>query len=165
MKGRKAKPAAIRELEGNPGHRLIPTQPVLRPMRTDSPEDVKGKAAEFWRELAPDLVRRGIATELDEMAFFALCHVLEDYFYTPDPSRRSTRRLLAEEYDAHVDHSVGPGTIARAHNGSDRWSSFRVDRAMPPRPLGEKSSTPRGAGWFAADSSATSCWRILFTNK
>jgi P27 family predicted phage terminase small subunit len=77
MKGRKPKPAEIRRLEGNPGHRPLP-EPVHiggRPIAEipEPPEALPADARDAWHEVVPRLQEVGILDHVDRLALEAMC--------------------------------------------------------------------------------------------
>ena len=79
MRGRKAKPDALRALEGKPGHhrrRLdrapLPAAGLSAP---PAPRHMTKEAAREWRRLAPDLITLGLLRRLDMPAFEARCEL------------------------------------------------------------------------------------------
>jgi P27 family predicted phage terminase small subunit len=79
MKGRKPKPSARRELEGNPGHRPINADEPTPPTPTDAfdtpPPELDGHpvAIDEWARLAPMLRKARQVTDADRGALLALC--------------------------------------------------------------------------------------------
>jgi len=72
--GRKPKPTNLRIVEGNRGHRPInDKEPKPQPVMPECPEFIVGKAKKVWDKYGPMLVRLGILTEADGLAFAALC--------------------------------------------------------------------------------------------
>lgn len=78
MKGRKAKPAVLKDLEGNPGHRPISRggpQPAA-PTRTPRvPSFLNEHAKKEWRRMVKLLVRLRLYTDVDRAALAMYCQV------------------------------------------------------------------------------------------
>jgi P27 family predicted phage terminase small subunit len=73
-RGRPPKPAALRILEGNRGHRPIPeTVKVESDLLPTPPEFLHAYALEEWNRLANQLYLIGVLTEIDEKTFAAYC--------------------------------------------------------------------------------------------
>lgn len=73
-RGRKPTPTAIKELEGNPGHRPLNDQepkPVKK--APPCPKNLEPEAKKEWRRLAKHMESLGILTELDMAAFASYC--------------------------------------------------------------------------------------------
>jgi P27 family predicted phage terminase small subunit len=68
-RGRRPKPTAVKELEGNPGHRpLNASEPQPRASRAQTPRGLGAEGGRFWRKYAPALAALGVLTEVDEPA-------------------------------------------------------------------------------------------------
>jgi P27 family predicted phage terminase small subunit len=73
--GRKPKPTALRLVEGNREHRPInKAEPKPQPVMPVCPDFIEGKARDVWDRYGPMLVRLGVLTEADGLAFAALCN-------------------------------------------------------------------------------------------
>ena len=73
-RGRKPKPTAIKELEGNPGKRPMNTHEPRPPKKAPScPKWLDSEAKKEWRRLAPYMEKLGILTEADRSAFASYC--------------------------------------------------------------------------------------------
>ncbi len=75
-RGRKPLPTAVKELNGNPGHRALnkaePQPP--RPSRVPPPPNhLTGEARKKWQKLAGQLHRMGVLTEVDQDALARYC--------------------------------------------------------------------------------------------
>ena len=92
VRGRKPKPTATKEREGNPGKRALPKgEPKGDPLPVDfkPPEfigsghrrkSVVGRYGQkLWKKLGPELISKGILTTLDVMAFTRYCVAYNDY--------------------------------------------------------------------------------------
>ena len=74
QRGRKPKPSALKELEGNPGKREINTNEP-RPVKKapPCPKWLEPDARKEWRRLAKQMEQIGILTEVDMTAFAGYC--------------------------------------------------------------------------------------------
>lgn len=94
MRGRKPKPAEVRLIEGNPGHRPVP-QPVViagRPVPGEletPPAHLPADARDFWTATVPRLVSAGIVDRVDIPALEMLA--------TQYARAVQARRVVAEE--------------------------------------------------------------------
>ncbi len=80
MSGPKPQPTALKLLKGETRtERLNQNEPKPIAIAPDPPEYITGKALEVWRELSPKLERLGILTEIDFLAFSALCIEWAEY--------------------------------------------------------------------------------------
>ena len=77
MKGRKPKPAEVREAQGNPGHRPMPTAAHDVPgLKASAPKGLPVAARRIWEELAPELGRMKLLRTTDFGAFSRYCEHL-----------------------------------------------------------------------------------------
>lgn len=73
-RGRKPKPTAMKQLEGNPGKRPLNTgepQPVKKAPRC--PSWLEEEAKKEWKRMAKVLEQMGLLTEMDMAAFAGYC--------------------------------------------------------------------------------------------
>ncbi len=74
--GRRPKPTAIKELEGNPGKRAL-NKSEPKPNRLTRapvcPQFLKGLARTQWNKMAPQLARLGVLTNIDLDALARYC--------------------------------------------------------------------------------------------
>ena len=73
-KGRKPTPTAIKELEGNPGHRPLNEQePKPSKKAPPCPKWLEPEAKKEWRRLAKQMESEGVLTDIDMAAFASYC--------------------------------------------------------------------------------------------
>lgn len=73
-RGRKPKPTALKELEGNPGKRpLNDREPKPEKKAPPCPKWLNDDAKKEWRRLAKKMETLGVLTEVDMSAFAAYC--------------------------------------------------------------------------------------------
>ena len=73
-RGRKPKPSAMKELEGNPGKRALNSrEPKPEKKAPACPKWLEGEAKKEWRRLAKQMEAIGILTEVDRAAFASYC--------------------------------------------------------------------------------------------
>lgn len=74
QRGRKPKPTALKELEGNPGKRqLNEREPKPKMKAPTCPKWLDNDAKKEWRRLAKQMEQLGILTEVDMAAFAGYC--------------------------------------------------------------------------------------------
>ncbi len=71
--GRKPKPRAVRELEGNRGHRPLPQATPALSTGTTPPAFLDTAAKNEWRRIYPELAAANIVTRVDRAAVAAYC--------------------------------------------------------------------------------------------
>lgn len=78
-RGRKPKPTAMKELEGNPGkHPLNTSEPKPNKKAPACPKWLEPEAKKEWRRLAKQMEAIGILTEVDMAAFAGYCQAYAD---------------------------------------------------------------------------------------
>ena len=72
-RGPAPKPTALRELEGNPGHRKINRNEPKPPPGATCPDWLSAEAKAEWARVAPELELLGLLTKVDTSALAAYC--------------------------------------------------------------------------------------------
>jgi P27 family predicted phage terminase small subunit len=113
---RRNKPAALRVLEGNPGHRPINTaEPTPPPAANlDPPAWLDREAKRCWREVAPVLSDMGVLSAADRNALVLYCQAWSRY-------RAAVRAMASPPFGDDVE----PKTLAEYLTG---WA-VRVEKA------------------------------------
>jgi P27 family predicted phage terminase small subunit len=77
-RGPAAKPAELKLLEGNRGHRPVDLTGLFRPETgaPDAPRWLTAEARKAWRRLSPELVRYNLLSKVDRDAFAMLCQTI-----------------------------------------------------------------------------------------
>ena len=76
--GRKPKPTAVKQLEGNPGKReLNANEPKLMKKAPSCPKWLTDDAKKEWRRLSKQMEQMGILTQVDMTAFAGYCQAYE----------------------------------------------------------------------------------------
>ena len=80
MSGRRPKPRAVRELEGNRGHRPLPDEPLLETTGATTCPAYLSRAAKLeWRRLYDDLATSGIVKRTDRQILALYCEACADF--------------------------------------------------------------------------------------
>ena len=79
MPGRKAKPAALRLLEGNRGHRPIPNEARVETDLPEPPRWLDRIARAEWRRMVGPLHAMGILTATDVTMLEAYCRIYSEW--------------------------------------------------------------------------------------
>jgi len=88
-------PFELRVLQGNPGHRRLPKR-VLKPKPgATCPPWLSRKAKAEWDRLAPELLRLGLLTELDQAALACLCVARADLQWAEQTIKRQGHTTTA----------------------------------------------------------------------
>ena len=74
VRGRKPKPLELKVIEGNPGHRPIPSDtPKPKPIAPHWPTWLSSAAKVEWKRVAPLLEEMGLLTQIDQAALASYC--------------------------------------------------------------------------------------------
>lgn len=80
MRGRKPKPTAIKEMEGNPGKRALnKKEPKPDKQIPTCPDHLKGVARQEWERITQELFALGIISKLDRASLAICCTAYADY--------------------------------------------------------------------------------------
>jgi P27 family predicted phage terminase small subunit len=124
MAGRRPKPTALRQLNGNAGKRPLPENEPMPPLITDvqPPDWLAEDAAIFWGELSPMLSGGRVLTEFDRPALAALCAVFGLWLRSYKQIRRG-----GDFYESETEDGA---RIIRPHPAvsqeAERWKRFRL---------------------------------------
>ena len=112
-KGRKPKPTAIKELEGNPGKRKL-NENEPKPVRKapSCPKWLLPEAKKEWRRLAKTMEAMGTLTESDRSAFAAYCQA---YARWKEAEERITDRGLVIRTPSGYPQQVPYVSIAQQY--------------------------------------------------
>ena len=73
-RGRKPKPTALKELEGNPGHRPLNEREPKPPKKAPAcPKDLSPEGKKEWRRLCKEMEQAGVLTNWDMRIFEQYC--------------------------------------------------------------------------------------------
>jgi P27 family predicted phage terminase small subunit len=77
-RGPQGKPAELKLLEGNRGHRPVNLDQLFRPEvgLPDAPKWLSKEAKSAWRRLSPELLRYNVLAKIDRDAFAMLCQTI-----------------------------------------------------------------------------------------
>lgn len=128
MKGRKPKPAAVKDLQGNPGKRAPnkrqpkPETPVKRPWGLG-----QGEQRKFWDEHAGELERLGVLTGVDAAAFRLMA---EHYAFAVQAAKelRAEGSLTVEGREGPKKHPL----LQALRDNSQMFKSYAVEFGMTP---------------------------------
>lgn len=96
QRGPKAKPAELKVLEGNRGHRPVMTDGQLRPTVEvpDPPKHLGREARKEWKRITVELVRYNIVSRLDQQMLGMLCQSVERVALFETALQRRMQRIL-----------------------------------------------------------------------
>lgn len=130
VRGRKPKPAELKELQGNPGKRAVPSQrppPERRRRAPSPPEWLSDDARGEWHRVARVLISTRVLTETDLTALAAYCDAYGRW--------REARKLL-EDQGLTVETMMG-GTKVHpawtiANQSMSQMRAFMAEFGMTP---------------------------------
>ena len=138
-KGRKPKPTAIKELEGNPGKRkLNENEPKPARKAPSCPKWLLPEAKREWRRLAKTMEAMGTLTEADRTAFAAYC---QNYARWKEAEERITDRGLVIRTPSGYPQQVPYVSIAMQYQKA--MSQFEEKFGLDPS---SRSRIVAGAG-------------------
>src|SRR5512138_3920234 len=108
MRGRKAKPTALKELEGNPGKRKLnykePKPEVVIP---SCPNHLKGVARQEWNRITKELAKLKLITVVDRAALAAYCTAYKDYVRAENKLKTEGEVIFSIQGSAYQNPWVG----------------------------------------------------------
>jgi P27 family predicted phage terminase small subunit len=104
MRGRPKTPTAIKEATGNPGKRSTKTKEPDPDYLQDlsPPEWMPEKAQAVWREEAPKFRKARLLTEVDVLAFAAMCIAASDYRRAVEKTGENDVKANMREKDGEI---------------------------------------------------------------
>jgi P27 family predicted phage terminase small subunit len=96
-RGPAPKPTAVKQLAGNPGHRLLnesEPKPAIPKQVPYAPRHLNVDGKREWRKLVPRLMRLGLYTELDQYAVSMLCEVWGQWVEAKRMTRKTGGPIL-----------------------------------------------------------------------
>lgn len=138
-RGRKAQPAELKRLKGNPGNRPIAAAPVEQPddltdvpawlttadLGTDAAKRISALAVSIWRSLHGDLTKLKLLKSTDENAFGRYCRYMAEWI--------EHTRTIDRDGAWYVTSSEHVGELRRPHPAV----RFRKDVEQALKDLGE----------------------------
>lgn len=99
--GPSAKPAELKLLEGNRGHRPLNLDQLFRPEVgvPDTPRYLSKEARKAWRRLSVELTRYNLLSKVDREAFAMLCQTIGRLELVERSIEAKAQRLLADGKD------------------------------------------------------------------
>ena len=97
------KPAAVKEAQGNPGHRPIAKEGPAAPIEALSPpKNLKGRARVLWDQLAPELAAQRLLRRTDLGSFRRYCVLLAKWDQAEDLLKKA--HLVHTTSSPHVEN-------------------------------------------------------------
>lgn len=149
LRGPKAKPAELKVLQGNLGHRAINSDGSLRPnVEVPTPPKHLGKEArKEWKRISIELLRYNIVSRLDQQMLGMLCQAVERMVMFELSLQRRVDAILrknAENTDSYIDPATA--YISRTPQGYEmqctQYQLLNKEREMLMKLLGEFGLSP-----------------------
>ncbi len=140
--GPQAKPAELKVLEGNRGHRPIDLGATFRPEvgLPSVPKDLSAGARKVWKRLAPELLRYNLMSAVYSDVFEDLCETVALVKELRHSLRARQNLLRAEGKDVAEAFEVKtPGGMPVQH---PRYQVFKSERQMMYTLLGKFGLSP-----------------------
>jgi P27 family predicted phage terminase small subunit len=150
--GHNRKPKAIREAEGNPGHRDInQAEPVPPDQLPVMPSGMSPQAQRFWAELLPIVTSMEVMTCADAVALGELCMALDRRMQAEEMIQKFTI-LIPQKNELGVVIGVKTNPAVRVASDADRHvrgylAAFGLD---PASRAGLKVAAPKNGGKVSA---------------
>lgn len=141
-RGPRPKPAELKLLEGNRGHRPVVTDGQLRPQVEipDPPKYLGREARKEWKRITAELVRNNIVAKLDQHMLGMLCQAVERVVLFETALTRLTAQALEKNQDPETPY------ISRTVQGyemqSARYQLLNREREILMKLLGEFGLSP-----------------------
>jgi P27 family predicted phage terminase small subunit len=140
--GPQAKPAELKVLEGNRGHRPIDLGATFRPEvgMPPVPKDLSAGARKVWKRLGPELMRYNLMSVVYSDIFEDLCETVATVKELRHSLRARQNLLRAEGKDvAEAFEATTPGGMPVQH---PRYQIFKSERQMMYSLLAKFGLTP-----------------------
>ena len=128
MAGRKPKPTALKELQGNPGKRALnKSEPKPTGIPKCPPHLDKAAKAE-WRRIAADLTQLGLLTSIDRAALSAYCSSWARWVNAEDSIRKFGVVIKSPKSGYPVQNPY----VGVANTALDQMRKFLTEFGMTP---------------------------------
>lgn len=120
MKGRPPKPSSVKEAMGNPGKRAKAAREPDPDYLTDltAPDWLSDAARAVWAVEAPKFRRARLLTEVDVMAFAAMCQAAADY-------RRAVRKTGDDDVKSKLVQDPESGEVLSVGEHLNPWAMVK----------------------------------------
>ena len=153
MAGRPKKPAAVKELEGNPGHRPIQEEPQFQAVKIPKcPTHLKGEARKEWKRVSQELFEAGLLANVDRAALAAYCTVWARWVRAEKELDEGKNKKLDEEVDTtrtglvletDKGYRYQNPWVSIANKSMEDMKKFMAEFGMTPASRGKVSATKK----------------------
>lgn len=139
--GRKPKPAALKNLEGNPGKRPITNSPKSEEKAPSCPSWLLAEAKKEWRRVCPVLHEMGLLQQIDRTALAGYC---QSYARWRQAEGRLGKRLTyGYTNKAGARNKLAKPEVAIAQKYLDQVKSFCAEFGLTPSSRGRMTLPDR----------------------
>jgi len=133
MRGRKAKPTALKVLEGNRGKRkLNKREPKPAPGIPACPRSLSRRARQEWKRVTPELDRLGLLTVVDRAALAGYCQSWADYCEAVEWMEKNGRVMTVRDDKGNVRFTQAVPQFGIAVKSLDRVRAFASEFGLTP---------------------------------
>ena len=142
MRGRKPKPTAIKELEGNPGKRALNhKEPQPREGLPSRPAHLHGAAAIEWNRVVKELQEMGVLTRVDRAVLASYC-VAYGHWVDAEQHLQEEGAVIETTFGNKVQNPY----LSISKRSMDQMVKFAAEFGMTPSSLSRlKSEAPTEA--------------------
>lgn len=116
MAGRKPKPTAVKKLEGNPGHRALPSNEPRYDAASDrAPTGMSEDARKLWHQIAHDVIGAGVLRSVDVPAFT----LMAEHYALAMEAAREIAAMVAARAAGDAEKRLSP-LLTVDSNGNER---------------------------------------------
>lgn len=128
MRGRKPKPTALKQLEGNPGKRAVnKKEPKPVSEIPSCPNHLQGIARQEWNRIVKELKALGMITKLDRAALAICCTAYADYVKACNKLKKEGEVIISEKGGMYQNPWV-----AIKKRSMDQIAKFYAEFGMTP---------------------------------
>ncbi len=128
MRGRKAKPTALKELEGNPGKRALnKKEPKPDAVVPECPEHLHGEARKEWKRITQELHKLKLIAQVDRSTLAICCTAWADYVKACEKLVKEGEVIFSEKGGAYQNPWV-----AIKKRSMDQVVKFYAEFGMTP---------------------------------
>jgi P27 family predicted phage terminase small subunit len=128
MAGRRPKPTALKELEGNPGKRKLNGNEPKYSSAAKCPVELSDRAKKAWKRLYRELTTSGIFKSVDADALAGYCTVYATFVECEELFRRGAGMVIRTQSGNFIQNPlVGIRNVAL-----DKMRMFQIEFGMTP---------------------------------
>ena len=160
-RGRRPKPTHLKVITGNPGKRpLNENEPQPEVAIPAAPSHLSARAAERWAEIAPQLARLGVLTEIDSDALSLYCEAWALWVH----AKKKVHELGAIVRSPKSGYPVASPYIGIANKAHDQMRALLAEFGMTPSSRSRieiGGRTPSGGAKARGDGKKAQARRLL----